>query len=285
MAALQGFIPEIWSGELLERLRKAHIFGAVANSNYEGEITGFGSVVKINQIGIVTVADYSADSTSITPQVLGEGQKELKINQSKYFAFKIDDVTAAQMKPKVMQSAMAESAYRLRDASDSYIAGLYTDAGITNGLGTESTAIDITSANVTEYVGFVAQKLDEANVPMESRWMTIPPWFHQKLVLAKITLDTANSPVISNGFVGRYLGFDMYMSNNVSVKTAATNQGSRILAGYSGSITFAEQLVNIEAYRPEASFSDAVKGLYIYGAKVVRPDALACLRADYTAEA
>lgn len=282
--ALDGFIPEIWSGELKERLFAAHVFGFVANGDYEGDIAAIGDKVRINSIGPVTVSDYTKNSTSITPEVLTEGQTQLDIDQNKYFAFKVDDVDQAQTNPKVMQGAMREAAWGLRDASDQFIAAKYTDAGVTSGLGTEATGIDITSVNVTEYVGLVAQKLNEANVPLETRWMVIPPWFHQKLVLAKITLDTNNSSYIDNGFVGRYLGFNLYMSNNVSVKTAATNQGSRILAGYSGSITFAEQLLKMEAYRPEASFSDAVKGLYVYGAKVVRPDALACLRADYTAE-
>jgi hypothetical protein len=282
--ALEGFIPEIWSGQLEENLRRSHVFAAVCNNNYEGEIADFGDAVRINQIGTITVSDYSPDSTTITPQKISDAQKQLKIDQAKYFAFEVDDVRRTQMKPKIMQGAMREAGWSLRDAMDQFIAGKYTDAAIVSGLGTEATAIDITSVNVTEYVGLCAQKLNEANVPLETRWMILPPWFHQKLVLAKITLDTSNSSIISEGFVGRYLGFNLFMSNNVSVKTAATNQGSRIMFGYSGSITLAEQLVKMEAFRPESSFHDAVKGLHIYGAKVVRPDATGVLIADYTAE-
>jgi hypothetical protein len=120
---------------------------------------------------------------------------------------------------------------------------------------------------------------------MDGRFLIVPPWFYQKMVLAQINLKTDNTGIISSGFVGSYLGFNIYMSNNVSVKTASTNAGSRIMAGYTGSITFADQLLNVEAYRPETSFTDAIKGLYVYGAKVVRPETLAVLRADYTAEA
>lgn len=282
--ALEGFIPEIWSGQLLENLRRSHIFAAVCNNNYEGEIADYGDVVRINQIGTITVSDYSPDVTTITPQKISDAQKQLKIDQAKYFAFEVDDVRRTQMKPKIMQAAMREAGWSLRDTMDQFIAGKYTDAAIVSGLGTEAAAIDITSVNVTEYVGLCAQKLNEANVPLETRWMIAPPWFIQKLVLAKITLDTNNSSIISEGFVGRYLGFNLFMSNNVSVKTAATSQGSRIMFGYSGSITLGEQLINMEAYRPESSFHDAVKGLHIYGAKVVRPDATGVLRADYTAE-
>jgi len=282
--ALEQFIPEIWSGELLERLRKAHVFGFVANRDYEGEISQFGDIVRINTIGLIDVSDYTPNSTTLTVQTIDDAQTQLKINQRKYFAFKVDDVDSAQTKPKIMQSAMREAAWSLRDQQDQYIASLYTDAGITSGLGTEGTPIDITSVNITEYMGLVSQKLSENDVPLETRWMIVPPWFHQKLILAKITLDTNNSETITNGFIGRYLGFDLYVSNNVSIGTPSTNAKTRIMAGYRGTITFAEQLMKMEAYRPESSFSDAVKGLALYGAKVARPSTLAVLRADYTAE-
>lgn len=279
--ALEGFIPQLWAGTLLERLRKALVYASVANDDYEGEISSFGDTVKINQIGTITVSSYSPDVTSITPQNLDDGQKELKIDQIKYFAFEVDDVTAAQMKPKIMMSAMSDAAYSLRDTADQFIAAKWVDAAITAGLGTAAVPIDITSVNVVEYIGLVAQKMDENNVPTEGRWMIIPPWFHQKIVLAKITLDTSNSDTLTNGSVGRAMGFNFFVSNNV-VNTA--NANSKVLAGYMGSMTFAAQVLKVEAYRPESAFSDAVKGLYVYGAKVVRPDTLALLTADYTAE-
>jgi hypothetical protein len=280
--ALEGFIPEIWAGTALERLYKSLVFGSVANRDYEGEIRAAGDMVRINQIGIINVSDYVEDSTSITPQTLTDAQKQLLIDQQKYFSFKIEDVSQAQAKPKVMELAMTEAAFRLRDQADQYIASLWTDAGITTGLGTAGTPIDITSVNVIEYLGLVAQKMDENNVPLEGRWGVIPPWFHQKIVLANITLDTDNSEMFRNGFIGRAMGFTFFVSNNVV--TSASNANSKIMFGYSGTVTFAEQILSMEAYRPESSFSDAVKGLYVYGAKIVRPDALALLTADYTAE-
>jgi len=280
--ALEGFIPEIWSGELLIRLRKALVFAGLANRDYQGEIVNFGDRVRINEIGIIEVNDYTPDVTTVTPQTLGDAQKILEIDQRKYFSFKVDDVTAAQMKPKVMGAGMQEAAYRLRDTADQYLAGFYTEAGITSGLGTTAAPIEITSVNVIEYLSLVSQKMTEADVPLEGRWMIIPPWFHAKITLAKITLDTNNSATFTGGFVGAAMGFQFFMSNNVV--TAASNQQSRIMAGYNGTMTFADQLLKMEAYRPENSFSDAVKGLYVYGAKIVRPNTLAVLTADETAE-
>lgn len=277
--ALDGFIPEIWSGQLLTRLQKAHVFGSVANRNYEGEITGEGDIVKINMIGDINVSSYVKNNTSLTVQTLDEAQKELKIDQVKYFAFKVDDVEKAQMRPKVMEAAMQQAAYKLRDNSDAYVAAKWADAGII--ITSSGSAYSITSVNITEYMSVIAQKMDESNVPAEGRWMVAPPWWFAKLSLAKIALDTNNSDTLANGFRGRYLGFNLYQSNNVVIGTPSTNANCRIMAGDADSITFAEQVLKIEAYRPEASFSDAVKGLYVYGAKVARPESLAMFYASY----
>lgn len=281
--SLDGFIPEIWSGTLLERLQKAHVFASVFNRDYEGDIREAGDIVKINQIGTISVASYTSDSTSITPQTIDDAQKELKVNQQKYFAFKVDDVTAAQIKPKIMQAAMAEAAYRLRDNADTYVGGLYTESNCK--VNSSGSAYSVTSVNIIEILSLAGQKLSENYCPLEGRWMVAPPWFFAKLTLAKVALDTNNTETLSGGFRGRIMGFDMYESNNVTIGTPASNANCRILAGYRGTGTFAEQLLKVEAYRPEANFSDAVKGLYVYGAKVVRPETLCEVYASYAAEA
>lgn len=282
--ALEQFIPELWAGDVITNLQKNLVFGAVANRNYEGQISEAGSVVKINYLGPTTVSTYSPASTTITYADLDDAQRELKIDQQKYFSFRVDDIAAAQSKPEVRAAAMIDAAYRLKNEADSFIAGKYTDATIIGSLGTESSAIAITSINVTEYIGLINQKMDENNVPEDGRWLIVPPWFIQKMVLARVFLDTNNSEVLSNGKMGRYLGFDIYKSNNVSTKTPATNTGARILAGYSGTITLAEQILKMETLRLESKFGDGIRGLYVYGAKVVRPETLACLRATETAE-
>lgn len=281
--ALEGFIPSVWSGELLLNLEKSHVYGAVANRNYEGEIRNYGDEVLINEIGEITISDYSSNSTTITPQVLDDAQKKLKIDQSKYFAFKVDDIENAQSKPKVMNGAMRRSAYGLRDVADQYIAGLYADAGIV--YGSDGTPQSITSATVVENFATIGEYLTNNNVPMEGRWAIIPPWLHTKLVLAKIDVVTDNSGVFDNGFVGRALGFNLYVSNNVQYGSGGSaTVKSKIMAGYDESISFASQILKMEAYRPESSFSDAVKGLYVYGAKVVRPDALCTMTASKGSE-
>jgi hypothetical protein len=188
------------------------------------------------------------------------------------FAFYIDDVDNAQTKPKLMSEAMRKAAYALGDDTDRAIAGLQAFAGSN----VQSTATLI--ANTLSILSQAAVALDRNNVPSQGRWVVIPPWYHQKLILNKV-LQTdgsvdANQAYV-NGFVGRAFGFDIYMSNNLSTgAVGVANQSHRAIAGTNRAISFAEQIVKMEAYRPENSFSDAVKGLHVYGRKVIDPNAL-----------
>ena len=284
MADIAHFIPEVWSNQILASLLDQVVAEQICNTDYEGEISQYGDVVKINEIGDITISDYTPGSTSaITPQLLSDAQKELRINKSKMFSFWVDDVAKAQSKPKVMPEAMRKAANAMAVQIDKDFAALHTDAGLVAG-GTSGTGQDITSTNVLKYISIAAQKLDENNVPYDgTRWMFVPPWFHQKLILAKIALDTSNSALFNNAFLGSFYGFNIFMSNNVVNGTPAGNN-ARILFGYRGSISLARQLTNLEAVRPSFYFRDMVKGLMLYGLKVVRPNQTGVLYADYTAE-
>ena len=284
---LAGMIPEVWSGMLLSRLNDALVFRSVVNTDYENEIRGYGDTVKISEIGPITMSNYSATSTgSLTVQSLSEAQKLLKIDQAKSFTFWIDDLDAIQAKPNVMAEAMNEAGFAAANVIDEYIASMHSEAAITVG-GTSSTGQDITSTNVLKYLSIAQYKLDEANVPQIGRWMVVPPWFAHKLVLARIVHDTSNSGTLATGQIGRGIyGFDIYVSNNVVNGTPAGNN-ARILVGYRGSISLGVQVTKLETARPSlvGGFKTLVKGLYVYGAKVVRPATLGVLHADYTAEA
>lgn len=274
--SVTNFIPELWSKRINQKLRDSLVFGSVVNTDYEGEIGSGGDTVKINSVGDVTIGNYTPNSTSITPEQLNDYQTTLAIDQKKYFAFKIDDVDKAQVNANVMDEAMQSAAWGLKNSADEYIAGLYTDAGNT----ITSTAID--STNVLAAVLTLGQYLSQENVPEDGRWLVIPPWFKTKLLLAKalVTDNGAAADAFTNGRAGRVGGFDLYESNNIS------NNGTTyyIMAGTKKAISFAAQVNKVEAYRPEASFSDAIKGLYVYGAKVVYPDALAVLTATVGSE-
>jgi hypothetical protein len=280
--AINNFIPTIWSANLIASLKKVHVFGALANREYEGEISGAGDTVKISQIGAISVADYVKNSTEITPQELSDASTMLLINQSKYFAFKIDDIDAAQSKPKVMQQAMAEASYSLADAQDAYMASLYTQCGMSVGA---DSPINMTSLNVEDSFLLAAETMDNNSVPRTGRFACIAPWVLTKLILAGIASLSENNELWTNGYVGRALGFDFSISPNISKNSSSWDATRNILGVKNMTFGLAEQIVKTEAYRPEKSFSDAVKGLHVYGAKIVRPDTALVLYADKTAEA
>lgn len=269
--SVRNFVPTVWSAKLFQELDKAHVLVPLCNRDYEGEISGYGDQVKINSVGDIAVGNYSPNVTSITPQQLSAAQTVLEIDKAKYFAFYIDDVDNAQTKPKLMGEAMRKAAYGLADASDRIIAAFHSDAANTY----TSTAANQT--NALAVLGGIARTLDEANVPAQGRWLVIPPWFHANLALNAV-LETDGSIDASaqygSGFVGRAFGFNIFMSNNLSTGPIATTMSHYGLAGTDRAISFAEQIVKMEAYRPESAFRDAVKGLHVYGTKVIDPNAL-----------
>jgi hypothetical protein len=275
------FIPEIWSAMILESLKKELVYAGpgVATRKWEGDIANQGDTVRIRSVSRPTIATYTKGSTTITPEQLTDAQRSLVINQAKYFAFEVDDVDAAQSPGGEMEEALVEAVYGLRDAADQYVASLYTDASATNAIST----VSITTAALA-YTGLknLKVKLDTANVPLEGRYVIVPPWYHG-LLLEDTKFVTVNasgtSEGLRNGIVGRALGMDILVSNNVPV---ITGDDYAVMAGHSSAIAYAEQINKIEAYRPQDSFSDALKGLHLYGAKVVRPDALAVMTASIT---
>lgn len=275
------FIPEIWSAMMLESLKKNLVYAGpgVVSRAWEGEIANQGDTVRIRSISRPTIATYTKGSTTITPEQLTDAQRSLVINQAKYFAFELDDVDAAQSPGGELEEGLVEAVYGLRDVADQYVAGLYTDASATNAISTTSV-----TTGALAYTGLknLKVKLDTANVPQEGRFVVVPPWYHGLLLEeAKfVTVDASGtSEGLRNGVVGRALGMDILMSNNVPV---ITGDDYAVMAGHPSAIAYAEQINKVEAYRPEDSFGDALKGLHLYGAKVVRPDALAVLTASIT---
>lgn len=282
--ALNNFIPTIWSARLLVNLQKALVYGqtGVVNRDYEGEIQGVGSSVKINAIGAVTVGTYIKNTDIDPAETLSDATQTLTIDQQRYFNFQIDDIDRAQQKPKVMDAAMREAAYALANAADQYIASLYTgiDSGNRIGwTGTPKTDLD-TAGKPYEYLVDLGVLLDEDNVPQAGRFVIVPPWFHGLLLQDAKFVATGGSnaeATLRNGIVGEAAGFTILKSNNVP-NTTGTEY--RIIAGHPMAWSFAEQINSVEAYRPEARFADAMKGLHVYGAKIVRPTCLAVLTAN-----
>ncbi|MFJ8110433.1 P22 coat protein - protein 5 domain protein [Streptomyces sp. NPDC096132] len=283
--SITRFRPEIWSAKLLVALRKELVYAGpgMVNRDYEGEIQDAGDTVRITSISRPTIGTYTPNSTTITPEELTDAQRTLVVDQSKYFAFKVDDVDKRQAKGDVMPQAMSEAAYALADVVDQYVASLYTQAQAANQLGTISVPVANPEYFYSKIVVPLKVALDNANVPAQGRWMIVPPWLEGRALLDPNFINADRSAdqgsALRNGLIGRAGGFSIYASNNAP---NPTGDDYVVTAGNSTAISFAEQINKTEAYRPESSFSDAIKGLALYGAKVIRPDALATAIASQT---
>jgi hypothetical protein len=285
--AVTNFVPDIWTARLLVSLRKAAVAGNLVNRDYEGEIKRQGDSVKITSIADVTIGSYTVH-TDITVEDIDDATRSLLIDQAKYFAVELDDVERAQSlgNGSALAQAVDNAAYQLKDVSDAAILAAMTTAtqGTGNDLGT--VAIHTTKQNLYDAIVDLSVTLDEDNVPSEGRFCVVSPSLHgrlQKLDTFVAAGDDRGAGVRTTGFIGSVAGLDLYKSNNLPAVTDAAATGGFALAGYRGATTFAEQIVSVEAARMEKRFADMVKGLHVYGVKVVRPTGLALVEFDATA--
>jgi hypothetical protein len=262
--AITNMLPQIWSARILAKLEKNLVFAqpGVVNRDYEGDIRADGDRVHIHSFNDLTVSTYTKNSTTISYEQLTDSRVTLLIDQSKYFAFSIDDIDAAQMRPKLIDAASDRAAYQLAEVADSYVAGLYSGASTSSPDNTIETS-QFTATNVYQKFVDLAVLMDQVNLPAEGRYVVVP------LLLQNSTFVTAAQPsAVLNGSIGQIAGLNILVSNNV--KTTGTSPVvSHMMAGHASALAYAEQIVNVEGLRLEGSFADAVRGLHLYGAKLL----------------
>ena len=277
------FIPTVWAARLLTALDKSLVYGqpGVVNRDYEGEIREAGNSVKVASIGDVSIGDYTKDTDITDPEILTDAEQTLLIDQQKYFNFFIDSVDRAQQNVNTLDEAMRRAAYKLNDTADTYIAKAMDDAvPVGNKIGSTATPKIPTKDNAYEYLVDLGTLLDESNTPISGRFCIVPAWFHGLLLKDDrfVRSGTASGDDrLRNGEVGEAAGFMIFKSNNVPNTTGAKY---KIIAGHPIATSYAEQIVDVRTYQPEKRFGDAVKGLHVYGAKVLRSQNLAELIAD-----
>lgn len=286
--AVDSFVPEVWAADLLVRLQEQYVLadpGVAVNTDYTGDIQNGGDTVQIGSLGRTTISNYAKGVTAVDPQQLTTTSQTLVIDQSKYFAFEIDDIDMAQTRDggRLMTRAAQESADGLMEVADTYLGTI-----MTAGAGSILTPVAITTpAQAYSILVRLKVALDRGNTPTLGRWVAVSPEFHG-LLLSDERFTSADrygsAGVVTNGTVGRALGFDIRVSTNLPAGTAGTAPAvsSFVIAGHRVATTWAEQIRKVEAYRPDNSFSDALKGLHLYGAKVIRPEALAVIDVDVT---
>jgi len=265
-----NFIPEIFSKLLQAKFYKASVLPAISNTDYEGEISGQGDKVTIRTVPAVTINDYAG---TISTQELTTAKVELLIDKAKYYSFKIDDVLAAQADINLLEAASNDAAEGMRVAVETSVLSSVVTGATTIGAQTTVTASNI----LATILGF-AKDLDELNIPEEGRFIVLSPEFVSMLKQSELRqayLTGDDTSPLRNGKVGMVDRFTVYQSNMLYTPGSGTDSGyTHVLAGHPKAISFASQFTNTETNRMESTFGDQVRGLKVYGSKVVVPDAL-----------
>ena len=301
------FLPKIYSKKVLNFFRKASVVEAITNTDYAGEISAFGDSVRIIKEPVISVSDYTRGSDT-TQTKLTDQELTLVVDSAKAFKFIVDDIETNMSHVNFKEVATSSAAYALRDSYDAaVIASMFSGVSTSSPdhvLGADASAatqtmgqhqggsnsIDLLGSDGTgtdplDVMSFMAKLLDEQSVPEEGRWFVAPPSFYNELAQSGsklLSVDfNAGQGSIRNGLVssGKLRGFDMYKSNNVAAASTATG---KILAGHISSTATAQTIISTEVLRDPSSFGDIVRGLHVYGAKVLRPEAL--VSAFYTVD-
>lgn len=284
-----NFIPEIWAGKLIENFYDATVLAFIANTDYEGEIKQYGDTVNIRTTPELTINNYVKGMT-LAVENPDKPKVQLLIDKGKYFAAVEDDVDQVQSDIAMMDAWSKDASERMKIVIDTDVLGnIATDVdsnnkGLTAGaqtqaidLGVTSTANALTTSNVLTEIIKHGTVLDEANVPESDRWMLIPARMAglikgSDLKDASITGD-GSSP-LRNGRLGIIDRFTIYVSHNIPLSATGAAGEFTLLAGHKKGLTFASQMTNMETLRSESTFGDIIRGLQVYGYKVVKGEAL-----------
>ncbi len=270
------FRPEIWSKELLRKIMDAGVMLDCVNRNYEGEIKRQGDTVHIQTVGNITVSTYD-DDTALTYQKLDGETTVLKVDQAKSFSFIVPDIDKVQANIDLMGKYTNQAKKEVVNVKDAYLHALGI-AGVdtTNQMGTVAvTADDIYKTCVDLFTLLArAKAIDDSGLGEDGKrpFLILPP---EIIGVVKNSEEakhatTLGDQTIRKGAIMQYAGFDIKQSTIIQEDT-----GYAILAGTSEAITYADQITKVESLRDKDNFGDYVRGLYVYGAKVVQPTCLA----------
>lgn len=270
---ISNFIPIVWSDALLQEFFAKQVIGNTVNRQYEGEARR-GNTVKITTIGTPTIIDYATGTNgwrTADPEWLEDSAQDLLINQEKAFSFYVDDIDKRQSAGQI-ESVVSDAAAAKAEDADTYLSTLLmTGATLVDGSG--SAARTIASGNdAFDMIRDMRTHLSAKKIPHANRFLLVNPEFSSFLLGAdsKLTdVDTSgDATALLNAVLGKLLGFFI-------VETPLLSPGIPAAIGYHKSaMGFVHQVEEVEAVRATDRFADILRGLSVYGAKVVRPDAV-----------
>jgi len=280
------FIPELWSGKILAKFYAATVFGEIANTDYEGEIRAYGDKVIVRTTPDITIRDYAIGQNLVYERPEST-PVELLIDKGKYFAFTCDDIVAVQSDLRLMEDWTSDAGEQMKIAIDTAVlAGIYNGAatynyGNTAGvktqaylLGASGAPLQVTKNNVVDLFVDAASILNERNLPSTDRWIVIPDWVSnliKKSDLKDASMTGDQTSPLRNGRIGSIDYWTIYVSNNIYSVTDSTSVTAYYCPfGHKSALTFASQLTKMETLRAESTFGDLVRGLNVYGYKVMQ---------------
>lgn len=269
--AITNFIPTVWSEMLHKELSKKYVAVANCNREFDGDIKELGSQVKICGVMPVNVFQYTKDTDMEAPQVLSDTATTVSISRATAFNFAVDDIDRVQSLPSLSRAALANAADALANDADSFVYSLYEDVPEERKIYDEAATYE----SIIDDIIRAREKLYDGNVTDASEIVIeVSPSIASLLIKAKIKMGTSdNATALSNGYIGNICGCSVYVSKNI------VNDGSssKCFIRTKRAIAFVDQFTEICAYRPESRFADAVKGLHLYGAKIIYPNELVLL--------
>ena len=284
-----NFIPEIWSGKLIENFYDATVLAAISNTDYEGEIRNMGDTVNIRTTPEITIQTYVKGQT-LSVENPDKAKLQLVIDKGEYFACVEDDVDQVQTDMNLMDMWSKDASELMKIKIDQRVlTDLLPDVSANNkgqtagrisgniDLGVAGTPEALDATNVIGKIVDMGTVLDEANCPEQNRFLVIPAKMaglikQSDLKDASITGD--GSTPLRNGRLGMIDRFTVYVSHNL-VKDS--NNDFSVIGGHTMGFTFASQMTNMETIRSETTFGNIIRGLQVYGYKVVKPEALATM--------
>jgi len=284
-----NFIPEIWSGKLLVKFYAATVSAAICNTDYEGEIKDVGDKVQVRTVPDIVIRDY-VKNQSLQIQRPDSPKKDMPIDKAKYFNFICDDIDKHQTDVALMDSWSRDAAQQMKITVDEeFLGDVFSDAatgnhgataGVKSGdinLGVSATPAIITKASVLDFLVDCGTVMDEQNLPEESRYAVIPPWFAamiKKSDLKDASLAGDGTSIMRNGRIGMIDRLTIYISNLLTQETDGNYTTYNCIAGHKAGISWASQMTKMESLRAESTFGTLVRGLNVYGYKVLKPEAL-----------
>jgi N4-gp56 family major capsid protein len=275
------FKPEIWSARLRRHLDRKLVYAQpqVSNRDWEGEIADAGDTVHIQKVGDPTILDYVPGNDLAAPERPDGDTLALVVDQFKAFNVAIDDVDAAQVNVNLLDAFANRAGVKMAQKVDAFVAGVMVAASTVNTVGSQAAPVHVEadgSAGFTPYELAVElrRQLADHDAPLDSLWLAINADLEAEFLKDPRFLSIADygRPVVQTGEIGQVAGFSVLRTTGVPVNGSV----KKVLAGAGNyATTFADQLTKLEAYRIERQFGDAVKGLEIFGAKVLEPETLA----------